>query len=132
MTKGYKREREFADLLKQAGWITYRPATVRYGENDVWGLFDVLALDPRSATLSAWQVKSNRATGLESWSRQTALWRRAGMLTGYAVPYDREGWRLIAVTGPEDWDDVVDERGRDVDMGNDVVEHFGGCDDRDD
>lgn len=110
MGKGSRRETEFADLMARAGWAPYRPATVRFGENDVWGLFDVLAIEPTEGLLAAVQVKSNRATGLTAWSRQTWPWRRAEVGTFYAVPIDNQGWRLIHVDAPGEWNDVVDER----------------------
>jgi len=94
MSKGSRREREAVQLLQRAGYATYRPATVRFGENDVWGLFDVLAIAP-DLPLRAIQVKSNRAAGIRDWARQTTLWRRHGFLTEYWVPEDHKGWRVI-------------------------------------
>lgn len=94
MSKGSRREREAVDLLKQAGYATYRPATVQFGENDPFGLFDVQAFAPHRPPRFV-QVKSNRAVGVRGWSRHTALWRRHGFLTEYWVPVDREGWRVI-------------------------------------
>lgn len=94
VSKGTSRERQAVDLLQRAGYATYRPATVRFGENDLWGLFDVLCIAP-DLPLRAIQVKSNCATGIRDWSRQTWLWRRHGFLTEYLVPHDGKGWRLI-------------------------------------
>jgi Holliday junction resolvase len=121
MGKGSDRERQYVDLCNRAGMGTYRPATVRFGENDVMGLFDVLAFSPAHSAIHAVQVKSNRASGIRAWAGHTALFRQLGMRTFYAVPYDREGWRLI-----ECRDDgrhaVVDERELSCNMGERVVE----------
>lgn len=95
MSKGTKRERQAVQLYQRAGYATYRPATVRFGENDIFGLFDLLAVSPSDAAVRAVQVKSNRAKGVRAWMRHTALWRRLGWTTEYLVPIDREGWKLM-------------------------------------
>lgn len=115
MSKGTERERECVELWNRAGFATYRPATVRFGENDMFGLFDVLALSPRHPRIHAIQVKSNHANGLEAWRTNTALFRAFGWRTLYAVPKDNEGWVIYdAGQDPEDGRRaakvVVDER----------------------
>jgi hypothetical protein len=91
MSKGTKREREACEILKRAGYAVYRPATVRYGENDVFGLFDVLAFAPDCIPRFV-QVKSNSTAGLKDWIRHTRLWREHGIKTEYWIPRDNEGW----------------------------------------
>lgn len=120
MGKGDDRERQAVDILQSAGYATYRPATVRYGENDPFGLFDVLAFAPNLPPRFV-QVKSNRAVGIRGWSRHTSLWRRHGILTEYWVPYDREGWRIIEATD-DGHTTVCDERGTYCNMGDKVEE----------
>lgn len=126
MAKGSRRERQCVDLYQRAGFATYRPATVRFGENDVFGLFDLLAVSPSHGAVHAVQVKSNRAAGINAWARHTALWRALGWRTFYAVSVDSEGWRLIEITtnsrGRHVQLERVDERGRDCAMGEGVVE----------
>lgn len=126
MGKGSNRERQYVDLCKAAGMATYRPATVRFGENDPFGLFDVFALSPRHSSVHAVQVKSNRATGITGWARHTELFRQLGFRTFYAVPYDREGWRLIEITSPTEWHNVVDERDLSCNMGQRVADWLDG------
>ena len=126
MGKGSRREREAVDLYKQAGMAPYRPATVRYGENDMWGLFDLFAVSPSHKSVHGVQVKSNGAIGIRAWGRHTTLWRRLGFRTFYLVPYDNEGWRLVecvdsAVESVEQVD-RVDVREQDCEMGSAVVE----------
>lgn len=123
MSKGTRREREFIQLLQAAGMATYRPATVQYGENDIFGLFDVLAVSPAHENVYAVQVKSNAASGINAWKRHTALFRRLGWITMYAVPVDSQGWRLI-VCIDDDRRDVVDERHDDCNMGENVINWF--------
>lgn len=109
MSKGTRRERELVELLQGVGMATYRPATVRYGENDMFGLFDVLALSPSHNRVYAIQVKSNRAVGIRKWCSHTQLFRNLGWVTMYAVPVDNKGWRLIECTR-EGHTTVIDER----------------------
>jgi Holliday junction resolvase len=123
MSKGTRRERELVELLQKAGMATYRPATVRYGENDMFGLFDVLAVSPSHTNVYAIQVKSNRATGIRKWANHTQLFRNLGWITMYAVPVDNKGWRLIDCS--EDGNvDVVDERDSTSPMGMGVLGYF--------
>jgi Holliday junction resolvase len=136
MSKGSNRERQLVELYGRAGFATYRPATVRYGEND---MFDVMALSPEHDRIHAIQVKSNRATGLSAWRRHTSLFRQFNIRTLYAVPVDREGW-IIYDAGKEPADKrraarvVVDERESNENMGELVVEWLEGeqAGDRDD
>ncbi|WLW38183.1 hypothetical protein [Halorubrum spindle-shaped virus-BLv25] len=123
MSKGSRRERELVELLKKAGMATYRPATVRFGENDMFGLFDVLALSPSHSEVYAIQVKSNRAVGIMAWTGHTRLFRELGFRTLYAVPVDNQGWRIIDCTDNGNTD-IIDERDKSCKMGKAVVDHF--------
>lgn len=124
MTKGSRRELEAADILKSEGWAVYRPATVQFGENDVFGLFDILAINPDMAGGPlAIQVKSNGNRGIMRWQAQTWLFRRCGFLTDYWAIHDREGWRVTVVTDRKR-NIRVDERDRDVPIGEGVREYL--------
>lgn len=127
MSKGSRRERQAVELYKKAGMGTYRPATVRFGENDMMGLFDLLAFSPSHGSVHAVQVKSNVAQGIRAWGRHTTLFRRLGFRTFYAVPYDRQGWRLIEcetkLGGGTVSRDRVDERDiTGIDMGSRITQ----------
>lgn len=138
MSKGSDRERQAVDIYQRAGYATYRPATVRYGENDIFGLFDLLAVSPSDTRVRAVQVKSNGAKGLRDWARHTALWRRLGWMTEYAVPIDGEGWCLYdAGKDPVDgrrpsrlvYDERKDDRvgphrGTELNLGDGFVEYL--------
>lgn len=123
MGKGDRREREAVTLYQRAGMGVYRPATVRYGENDIFGLFDLLAFSPQHEHIHAVQVKSNGASGIVRWIKHTELFRRLGFRTFYLVPYDAEGWRLIEL-GTFDKADRVDERELSCEMGQRVVDYL--------
>jgi len=122
MSKGTRNEREAVEFLQEAGYATYRPATVRFGENDMFGLFDVLALGP-SQPMRAIQVKSNRAVGIKAWRRHTALFRAHGMLTEYWVRIDNAGWRVIVCTD-DGRETVVDEREHTETIGTQLLEYL--------
>jgi hypothetical protein len=119
MGKGSRRERQAVDLLKQAGYATYRPATVRYGENDPFGLFDILAFAPHLPPRFV-QVKSNNATGRRSWFGHATMFARHGITTEMWVCHDADGWRVIQ---PADGGShtVYDGRERDDAMGAPLV-----------
>jgi hypothetical protein len=121
MSKGDRRERQAVDLLQRGGFATYRPATVKFGENDVFGLFDILAVKPDHGAVKAIQVKSNRATGINAWARHTALFRSLGWETEYWVPEDMMGWRIIECFGADSHVQSYDERSHPCDMGEGVV-----------
>lgn len=125
MTKGTRRERQAVKIFQQAGWATYRPATVQYGENDVFGLFDILAVSPDHSRPRAVQVKSNGNRGIVAWQDHTWLFRRAGFATDYLSCFDSEGWKLTAVTDGK-LRVVVDEREMDVAMGEAVTAYLEG------
>lgn len=129
MSKGTRRERQAVDLLKRAGYATYRPATVQFGENDPWGLFDVLAFAPHLPPRFV-QVKSNGARGRRSWFRHARLFAAHGIETEMWVMHDREGWRVIrddtAGTGTctaydERKDSRVSQSPADLDIGEGLV-----------
>jgi len=125
MGKGAKNERQAAQCFQAAGWATYRPATVRYGENDVFGLFDLLAVHPDRSRVRAVQVKTNGNRGITSWQRQTWLWRRLGWKTDYLSRHDREGWVLTAVCD-NSRRTVVDERNWSGNIGDGLIEFLAG------
>ena len=131
MSKGSRREREAVELYQRAGFATYRPATVRFGENDIFGLFDLLAVSPSHDSVRAVQVKSNQPSGLSGWRRHTDLWRRLGWVTEYAVPVDNAGWAIYdagkdPVDGRRPARLAFDESETDYDMGDGIVEYLRG------
>lgn len=108
MSKGSRRERQAVEIYRKGGFMAYRPATVQYGENDLYNVFDLLCVSPYTGAVDAVQVKSNGARGITKWTKDTKPFRKAGWLTLYAVPYDNEGWRIIDVRDGRR--DVIDER----------------------
>jgi hypothetical protein len=94
MGKGSNNERAAHELLQRAGYAPYRPATVRFGENDVWGMFDVLAVSPDDRPERLVQVKSNRVSPT-AYFRKAWLWATETRTVELWTKYDREGWRVM-------------------------------------
>jgi len=121
MSKGTRREKEACELYEQAGHTTYRPATVQYGENDVFGLFDLIAVHPARKPRYV-QVKSNRASGINAWMDDaTDLMPPKHAVVEFAVCHDREGWRVAQpAKGGYEW--VYDGRSSQASMGDPFID----------
>jgi len=66
MTDGRDAERELMEHYEAAGFECYQPPRAKYREQDVFGLFDVLAIG--HTRLECIQVKAGRdAAGVISW-----------------------------------------------------------------
>lgn len=121
--KGTRREQQACDIYEAAGFETYRPATVQFGENDVFGLFDHIAVAPDRRPRYV-QVKSNRAAGIEDWCEEVTDRMPIGWITAeFLVCHDREGWRMLIPVG-DGYTAVVDERGTDEDMGEGLARYL--------
>jgi len=73
-TKGSLHEREAAQEYEALGWTVYRPPKTRYGTQDIFGMFDLIAISPPSPNgceIHFVQVKSNSTGGflkkLKNW-----------------------------------------------------------------
>lgn len=132
MGKGQRNEKRVAEIYEDAGYLTYRPETTQYGENDVFGLFDMLALEPGHG-LRMVQVKSNAANGINQWCEDVHPFRiTQGLSPEFVVVYDGIGghdptpWRCRLIV-PMDGDDhmtLVDEREDDREPNGEGVREF--------
>ncbi len=104
MAKGKRNEREAAELYEEAGFDTFRPQESKYGETDIFGEFDILAIKPNSERDTRLvQVKSNRPEGVEGWVERAFAYWGYGRRVEMVVAYDGHGgphptpkrWRLI-------------------------------------
>lgn len=145
MTKGKRRERQASELYEQAGYETFRPQESKWGETDMFGLFDILAIPgrhedrtaihPRETSVRLAQVKSNRASGIEQWCRDVTGLLGGPVKADFLVCHDREGWRLLCPYSdkmhkkPVPIDSIepyilVDERELDCNMGEGIIEYL--------
>jgi len=121
MSKGKRRERQADEAYDEAGFATYRPQESKFGETDIFGLFDLLAIGTGPEPTHLVQVKANRAEGVERWAESAIEFARTGIRVRMLVCHDREGWRVIDPS-PDGYTTVFDGRDRDGAMGEPLVE----------
>jgi hypothetical protein len=125
MTKGSRRERQAVEIYQDAGYTAYSPENSQYGENDILGRFDLVAVKP-GFRVEFVQVKSNEARGIRSMEFDLQAWFPLGHATcRYAVCHDREGWRLITVY-PDGHETVYDGRTDETNMGDGLTAFLAG------
>jgi len=124
--KGKAREQAFAELLEAVNYTTWRPPKAKFREQDVFGIYDVLA--HKQGLLYGCQVRS-RAAGITEYFESAAEFFPP-LVPLYAVYVDVDGadaedepiaWRL-ATQDREGYHWAVDERGMEVDAGEQVRE----------
>lgn len=125
MTKGKRRERQAADLYTEAGFDTYRPQESKWGETDIFGLFDVLAVRPAPDPTHLVQVKANAARGVTDWAEEAMEYATQGVSVRMLVCHDREGWRVLAPTA-DGYQTLLDERDHGYNMGEGVRQYLSG------
>jgi hypothetical protein len=136
MSKGKRAEREAAEHYEAAGYRTFRPQESQYGETDIYGLFDILAVPPAGANdkVRLVQVKSNRAAGIEAWTEEAMAYYSSSVHVEFLVRYDGEPgphtpperWRLICpFQDPFNrHETVLDERDDDVAGGGEGLTEY--------
>jgi len=102
-------ENRAVDVYQQAGYQTYLPPHAKYREQDVFGLFDVLAFG--HDRLEAVQVKGGRdAAGIRSWFEDARVYEEH--IEGLRVTFlhRSEGAWKVARTAPGGYEWVYDGR----------------------
>lgn len=121
--KGDRRERQGVGIYEAAGYEVDRYYGSRYGAKDLFGHFDLVATSGRCFRLI--QAKSGQADGIaaiNAWAREHCP---PGVKLDMLVVHEGEGWRLIRCYPDADTHvTVVDERDRDCNMGDAVVEYL--------
>jgi len=94
MTDGRQAERDLAELYQQAGFEVYHPPRAKYREQDVFGVFDLLAFG--HGRLEGVQVKAGRdAAGVIDWFDDVELYAAGVQGLTVAFAHRKEGcWRL--------------------------------------
>lgn len=124
MSKGKRRERQAAELYEGAGYETFRPQESKFGETDMFGLFDILAINADGNVVLS-QVKANQTRGLAEFDANAQLFiQHPNIDVHYLVCVDRQGWRLSEFE-PSGYHWAVDERDMDCSMGEGVIEYLG-------
>jgi len=72
---GRETEQIAMDLYQSHGYMTYQPPHAKYREQDIFGLFDVLAFG--HSRLDGIQVKGGRdAAGIQDWFKDARVFER--------------------------------------------------------
>lgn len=92
--KGNRNEKLFRTVLEKEGYITWKPSRAKYNSNDVFGLFDCVAIRGGEVLLA--QVKSH-VTDFYKARKETQIWHDAHRLMINVVIALYEGnnvWRI--------------------------------------
>lgn len=102
-------ERRAVDLYQEAGYETYLPPKAKYREQDVFGLFDLLAFG--HGRLEAVQVKGGRdAAGIQDWFDHATVYEAHVRDLRLGFLHRKDGkWRL-ARSSPDGYRWVYDGR----------------------
>jgi len=69
--KGYRSELEAVHEYEKRGWTVYKPPKSRFSTQDIFGLFDFVAISPDGSEIHFVQVKTNNTRGflkkLKNW-----------------------------------------------------------------
>lgn len=126
MSKGSRRERQARKIYEAAGFWVYSPQNPKFGDNDLWNLFDLACFHTRAGELRLVQVKSNGARGITKWCHLARHFNATeSIVTDFVVPYDQDGWRLVRPTG-DAHTTVYDERNYSVPMGDGITRFLRG------
>lgn len=135
--KGKRNERDAQKLYQEAGYETFSPQESKYGETDIFGQFDILAIHPdNGGPVRLVQVKSNQPGSMSGWAEESMKYAVKGVVVELLTAYDGHGgpnptpkrWRLVmpVTHGPGiDLLDRVDERNEDTPAdGEGIIEYL--------
>lgn len=109
MPKGRDAEKLAVDLYTTLGYETYLPPKAKYREQDVFGVFDLLAFG--HDRLEAVQVKAGRdAAGIESWFDEARPYEEHLNDLRLAFHHRKDGAWRIARSTEDGWAWVYDGR----------------------
>jgi hypothetical protein len=97
----------------------------RYDSGDIFELFDLIAVREDRKPVFI-QVKTNGTEGeLGNTLREGRdLLPIEHVDLEYWIKYDYDGWRVLRSSNGNDWDEVVDESGRDCSIGSGVKHNY--------
>jgi len=121
-SKGYRRENQVVNILKDAGWRAERSLDPKYSAGDWFGIFDVMALRKGDRPVYI-QVKSNRTAGALKQISEAEFVDPDFIDPQVWVAHDRQGFRVQRLSD-SGWQVVVDERDSDSNFGETAVELF--------
>jgi len=125
MGKRTRRQRQCREIYETAGFEAWTPDATMYGDNDIYNLFDILAVAP-FGTPRLVQVSTN-ANGRLDWFKDAYAYMNCGFIVTYAQIYSGEGWRFMRPADEDgEWYTVVDERDLDHNLGEGAAAYLRG------
>lgn len=130
-SKGERREREARDVLREMGFRVEKCKNHRFGDNDYFNLFDLMAVHAFEK-IKYVQVKSNATDGaLKEIDGEAIDFPLRHCDLEVWICYDAEGWRVLRLRPDKGeaysytWKEVVDGRDHNGNMGEAVIQHYG-------
>lgn len=123
--KGNRRERQAQRLLEEMGYEVSIAKNHKWGANDYFNLYDILAVHPEKKPKLI-QVKSNGTGGaLGKTGRKSAdLVNTDYIDIEYWVCYDYDGWKVRRMDDDGEWTVLLDERDEDANMGEHLLREY--------
>ncbi len=122
--KGDKRERDAKEILEESGFSVEKRWNRRFGSNDYFELFDLMA--SREDEFRFIQVKSNSTSGALKEIRKDSDFLPFDLdffNLEVWVCYDRKGWRVHRLA-EDGWTVLIDERDTSNNMGENLQHLF--------
>jgi Holliday junction resolvase len=121
--KGKNNERYAKNLLRFLGYSVISPNAVRFGREDFFEEFDIIAVHPERQTLFI-QVKTNGAPGINAFTENVQEYVNYDHARSeYWCRYDRDGWRILEVEDGE-YTTLLDERDESTNVGQYILENY--------
>jgi len=121
-SKGDRHERECKNLLKEAGWEVHKKVNNTYDNGDIFSLFDIIAVKKGEKPLYI-QVKTNGTQGALKEISEASFIDKNFIDAQVWVRHSGDGWRIKKL-GQGGWSQSLDERDKDSNIGEEVVELY--------
>jgi len=135
MSKGKRNQRLARKIYEAAGYKTFTPQESKFGETDMFGLFDIVAVHQEYGLIRWVQVKTNGASGIEAWQEEAIGFAFQNSTVELVTRYDGHGgphpdparWRLVMPFADPTirHETMLDERNQDLDAdGESLIQYL--------
>jgi len=101
-SKGNRIEKELRDIHEANGWLIWKPSRARFQSNDIFGIFDFLAIQKNTKGLVTMiQVKSamshyySARLMIQNWLKANRF--KSPFIAGVAVRLKKNEWRMWVI-----------------------------------
>lgn len=124
-SKGDRHERQAKALLQDQDYTVHKKVNNNWDNGDIFELFDLIAVRPNRKPVFI-QVKTNGTGGDlgETLHKAKQIIDTSHVDLEYWIKYDYKGWRVLRSTNGNDWDEVIDGRGKEGKIGSTVTENY--------